>query len=109
MGERRGSPRDVPGRTGDTMRAIYKYHFPFSDNFTLSLPKNHQIVHVEMQSGEPTMWVLLDPNDNVRGSSYAVVGTGRSIPDAYSYIDTFQQPPFVSHLFAAGEPRRSAN
>jgi len=84
------------------MKKIYKYKFHITDDFTIDLPIEHQILDVQVQDAKPTMWVLLNPDDKPTSTNFCLIGTGNPIDrnmDDYIYIGTFQHGPFVWHLF----------
>ena len=77
---------------------IWKYPFAIDDEFDLSLPFGARILMVEVQGGGPCLWALVDAENAEEVRRFSIVGTGHPAP-ARGYIDTFQQPPFVWHLF----------
>lgn len=84
------------------MKTIYKYPVPLTDDFTLDLPKGAKVLTVQMQHGEPQLWVLVDPENYTVKRSFRLVGTGHSVPTVgIWYINTFQldNGSVVFHLF----------
>lgn len=81
-------------------QVIYKYYVSLGP-FSHRMPKGARILCVQMQDGVPQIWALVDPNVGNERRDFAVIGTG--ISDATlsksQYIGTFQDPPFVWHLF----------
>lgn len=78
---------------------IYKYMItPILD---LELPKDAKILAVQIQRGEPQMWVLHDPFAEKTTRKFVAVGTGAYFEsDNLNYIGTFQLPTgLVYHLF----------
>ncbi len=84
------------------MKTVYKYPLTLESRLVISLPEDHQIVHVEAQCDEPMVWVLLDSDAPKRPFQYALVGTGHPVPDEYVHVRSFQQfdGMLVWHLFA---------
>jgi hypothetical protein len=81
------------------MKTIFKIAFDVTDYFTIPVPDGAAIVHVDAQAGIPTMWVHVDTSAPVVERNFAVVGTGQRVAPSWTYIETFQMPPFVWHLF----------
>lgn len=83
-------------------RAIYKYRFEISDDVRIELPAGAEVLHAEMQHGEPTLWVKVNPKAVKIVRFFRVVGTGQLFDDdRLTHVATFQQPPFVWHMFEA--------
>lgn len=79
---------------------IWKYTFEIADSFFLSLPAGARILHAECQQGAPTLWALVDPDAELRARKFRIIGTGHPIDQkGLTHIATFQQQPFVWHLF----------
>jgi hypothetical protein len=83
------------------MNRIYKYPFAVSDAVDVRLPDGAEILHVECQNGEPCIWALIDPARAHHVRRFRVIGTGHDIVSlkGLTFVATFQQPPFVWHLF----------
>lgn len=84
------------------MQTIYKY--PVMPETTLQLPSTATVLTVQMQHGNPHMWVLLDPEAPTQSRHFRIYGTGHPIPDtvtAATYVGTFQleQGTLIFHLF----------
>ena len=88
-------------------RVIWKYEIPIADEFTLKLPHEAKIIHIDIQRGRPQMWVLVDPTEELTEYQFIVLRTGQPIPtDKYpSYKGTFQSPigDEVFHVFEVYE------
>jgi len=84
------------------MKRIYKYPVPLTDDFTLALPRNAQILTVQMQHEKPQLWALVDPAVSNVERNFIVRGTGHPVDDeGLEYINTFQlaNGTLVFHLF----------
>lgn len=82
------------------MRTIYKYPFKVADDITIEMPVGAVILHAEVQAGTATMWAQVDPRAVKTYRRFRVIGTGHPFdPDRLTHVGTFQQPPFVWHLF----------
>ena len=82
------------------MQTIYKYPFEVKNEFTLAMPEGAQVLTVQLQGETPCIWAMVDHDTPMIERTFAVFGTGHPLPKKKSmYISTFQQPPFVWHLF----------
>lgn len=83
------------------MRTIHKYRVPITDTFSIAMPAGAELLSVQMQGPQPCLWALLDNDEPMtQQRHFVVIGTGNPVPKAaLKYIGTFQQPPFVWHLF----------
>jgi hypothetical protein len=83
------------------MAAIYKWTLQPLGQTELFMPANAQVLTVQIQDGNPQMWVKLDPTQPMISRMFYVYGTGHHIPDdpRLIYIATFQMDPFVFHVF----------
>jgi len=88
------------------MKRICKYELPIrgGEKLDLELPQGASIVHVERQNDIPCMWVLFTPGTRkpfaTERRRFYLVGTGDwPMPDTWEYRATWQEPPFVWHLF----------
>lgn len=79
---------------------IWKYPFEIADRFVLQLPQGARVLSVELQDEQPCLWAMVNAESTEELRRFALVGTGHLLPNGIStYIATFQQPPFVWHLF----------
>ncbi len=82
---------------------IYKFPFKIADRITIMLEDNARILHVEMQGETPCLWALVDGDAPASPWHFRIIGTGHPIRHeegaGLEYVATFQQPPFVWHLF----------
>lgn len=82
-------------------KRIYKYPVKHGA-FLVKMYKGAEILCVQMQNGAPQMWALVDIEAKEEEHGFVVFGTGSNIheyPPRTKYIGTFQDPPFVWHLF----------
>lgn len=80
--------------------AIYKYPFAPVDSFAIDMPAPAEVLHVDCQRGQPCMWVLVWPDGETVTRRFRLVGTGHEFDSkSLRYLATFQQSPFVWHLF----------
>ncbi len=85
-------------------RVIHKYPIPFRGPgaFNLLLPRDASALCVQLQHGQPQVWVWLDQNDPMQESrTFHVVGTGQPVElrKPWRYVSTWQDGPFVWHMF----------
>lgn len=81
---------------------VYKYPFDVADAFVIQMPVGAQVLKVEQQNGTPTLWALVNPRAVEVTRRFRIVGTGHPFDaDRLTFIATWQQPPFVWHLFEA--------
>jgi hypothetical protein len=85
------------------MKTIYKYPLSVSDKQTIKMPVGAQILTVQVQESAPCIWALVESEKEDEDRYIEIFGTGRQIHvdmgiDRY-YIGTFQQGPFVWHVF----------
>lgn len=77
---------------------IWKYPLETTGPFELSLPYGAEILTADVQGEQPCLWALVDAENTEETRRFAIVGTGHPAP-VRGYLCTFQQPPFVWHLF----------
>ena len=82
---------------------IWKYEIPIQDFFEIEMPKDSEVLCVQVQGGKPCIWVrVIDPGSLTEKKAFAIVGTGQGFNDnEYFYVGTFQQLDgyLVWHLF----------
>ena len=84
------------------MKKIFKY--VLTDDSCL-FPINAKPLCVQLQNGRPTVWAEVDPEDpDKRNKRFFIIGTGHEIPFLnLEYVGTFQQEPFVWHVYVEAE------
>jgi hypothetical protein len=81
------------------MKTIYKYPIDMGGTI-VSLPEGHQIVKVDVQrESGPCFWAIVDTDKPMKEHAFIVLGTGHMFLKEMEYIGTWQEPPFVWHLF----------
>lgn len=88
------------------MRTIFKYPFEIEDEFRLELPFGAKFLSAEIQQnggglGQPTMWAEVESDNTTSPRYFAIRGTGHALDFGRPafFLATFQQGPFVWHLF----------
>ncbi len=83
---------------------IWKYSVPFAGEFTLDMPKGAEVLTLQLQEGEPVMWVAVDPDAEKEEIKFSLIGTGHAVDFELiqsNYIGTYQElgGKLVWHLF----------
>lgn len=82
---------------------VYKYELEITDEQTIRLPFDAEILTVQMQGIRCYLWALVDPCNELNDRVICIYGTGNPIPDKIrlKYINTFQIPHLglVFHAF----------
>lgn len=82
---------------------IYKYPLSLLEAVTHHLPAGYRLRHVGHQDGEPMLWVEGDPSTISKPVTFAVLGTGKLIPGNWEWVGTYQEGPYVWHVFKVNE------
>lgn len=86
-------------------KRIYKYALrPFSMAFEVEMPKDADVLTVQVQYGEPHIWAIVDPDEPPETRGFVLRGTGHGLKgNEGRYVGTFQLEggAFVGHLFEA--------
>lgn len=87
------------------MRTVYKYELaePLAAEQTLMMPRHAEPVHVEVQGDRVCLWACVDTAELPEARRFLLTGTGQPVPAGWKYAATWQQPPFVWHLWEAIE------
>ena len=97
------------------LQKVFKYPVPTTDTFTILMPKDAQILTVQVQNpttGAVCMWVLVDVDVPQEFRHFRLVGTGYPILESIiKYIGTFQvnDGQLVFHLFEIVKENANAN
>lgn len=89
------------------IKRIFKYRTSFEDRFTIVMPKNAEIlsVQIDKKDNAPYIWVLCNPINELEERYFEVYGTGHDIycdmGIERKYIGTYQyqKGEFIGHLF----------
>ncbi len=82
------------------MSTVYKYPFQVDDDVRIDMPIGAEILLIETQNGVPTIWAQVNPKATYVTRRFRVVGTGHPFEsDRVKHVGSFQQPPFVWHLY----------
>jgi hypothetical protein len=84
-------------------QTVWKYTLQADDIVELDLPLGAKPLSIQEQNGEPQLWVLVNPNEQVYEKRvFRLSGTGHPITNEnLQFIGTFQLygGSFVGHLF----------
>ncbi len=78
-------------------KTIWKYPLDFPE-CTIAIPKGGRIVYVDLQGGEPMLWIEVIPGVKLDLRRFIVYGTGHLIPNHHKHVGSYQMPPFVWHI-----------
>lgn len=83
------------------MYIVYKYPISIDDYQEIKLPKDYEILCVQVQNNEPFIWVKVNPINSLEIVNFRLSGTGHIIKEQNTkYIGTFQIGlTLVFHLF----------
>ena len=83
------------------MQTIWKYPLPFpAEDAIILMHQGARILALQLQNDIPTLWVELDPALPLITRHFRFYGTGHELSERRSaYVGTFQQPPFVWHVY----------
>jgi hypothetical protein len=74
------------------MKTIWKFELHTTGQQLFDVPADSQILTVQMQNGTPCIWLMVDPDSELReGLTIEIFGTGHPMHDAErEYIGTYQ-------------------
>jgi hypothetical protein len=82
-------------------RRVWRFRVPVADATTLEMPKGAEVLTVQLQRGEPTLWAACDPEVATETRHFRWVGTGHPFDGPALYVGTvqFSGGSLVFHLF----------
>lgn len=85
---------------------IYKYPLTL-DGFSeeIEMPLGARILTLQTQGDIPTLWAIVDPRELMETRLFGAIGTGHPVPANGSYVGTWQDGPYVWHLFEITEDK----
>ncbi len=82
---------------------VYKYELNTSslgEPFPVEMPVSARILRVGLDPrGKACVWALVDPDAPNYGQMFVIYGTGHEVNPIHDYVDSFNDGPFVWHLF----------
>ena len=81
------------------MKTIFKY--PLDTRYSLLIPKDAEVLTVQVQNGHPYIWALIDTDKPEEYRTFYLYATGAPIDTGSknTYIGTYQSDGYVWHLF----------
>ena len=89
----------------DMALTIWKYKIPLTDEFSLDMPGDPQMLTVQVQPQQGIMlWALVDPRRSNQTRHFRLAGTGHPIdyePHDLRFVGSFQleEGALIFHLF----------
>jgi hypothetical protein len=81
-------------------KTIWKFPVEITDVQTINAPRGAEPLSVQLQGGQPCIWMLVDPTSPKAPYTVRCVGTGHPTKvEAGAFIDTVQVGPLVFHFF----------
>ena len=74
------------------MKKVFNYKLPLGNQRSVEMPVGAEILHMDMQAGEPTMWAMIDSGSAIEERRFHVIGTGWDIPGHTVYRGTIVDP-----------------
>ncbi len=85
------------------MQQIWKFPL-LSAAEAIKIPRGARILDVQLQNDRPCLWALVTPAAELVARAIHICGTGSDLlGGTENYLATFQQGPFVWHVFDGGE------
>jgi len=84
------------------MKTIWKFKFEINDNFELSMPKNAEILTIQIQNNIPCIWAIIDSDQLSEIRYFELYGTGHLLKESKKkYIGSFRMynDSLIFHLF----------
>ena len=86
------------------MFKVFKYPIDVTDDQTIVLPPDAELLKIMVQHDVPCMWVRVDTSKAVVPWEFKLVGTGHPAPsyETHIYVDSFmiEDGALVFHLFS---------
>lgn len=65
----------------------------------VEMPAGARIILVDRQHGVPTLWVEVGLADDMERRLFVLYGTGQRIDDNHEWVGSYQDPPYVWHVY----------
>jgi hypothetical protein len=85
------------------VKTIWKFQMP-GPHAVIDMPVGAKVVRVARQGAAICLWAIVESDNALEKRLFATVGTGHAIPLDGRYLGTWDDGPFVWHLF---EPTQS--
>jgi len=86
-------------------KVIWKFPLELTEIQEFPMPKDAQVLTLQMQNGIPCLWFMVGQDaSETQTRTFEIHGTGNPFVleekgVERGYIGTFQQPPYVWHVF----------
>lgn len=81
-------------------RTLFKYPIPRNrPKFSVLLPVGFRFARVNFQGEQLMMWADVDRDAKQEQYDFQCFGTGQDIPEHAKYLTSYDDGPFVFHLF----------
>ena len=85
------------------MKTIWKFSLEIKDEQEVLIPKKSKFLSLIEQSGIPTIYYLVNPDNLKEHKRFIILGTGHVHTDndlnGLVFLGTVNCPPFVWHVF----------
>jgi len=83
------------------VRTIWKFPIPIQDQFTIEMPRDAEILHVDTQNNSGCLWVRVVPERTTEVRRFILRRTGHSMYEDCSHIGSFilNDGALAFHLF----------
>ncbi len=90
------------------MKTIWKFPMP-APRCVIDMPAGAQVIRVSRQPpSNICIWAIVESDNATEKRLFAAVGTGHAIPLDGRYLGTWDDGPFVWHLFEPSQSDRGA-
>lgn len=87
------------------MNVVYKYPIRIADTQEISMPQGAEIIRVDHDPhGFTCIWAIVNPDNKPQLKSIYIRGTGQPLPEDVKYFASFNEGPFVWHVFLPSLP-----
>jgi len=81
-------------------KTIWKFPLNVMPSQWITVPSDSKALSIDVQSGVPCLWMLLDPNAPTTARKIHCFGTGQDVDAAHDqFIGTVLVGPYVWHYF----------
>jgi hypothetical protein len=80
------------------MKTIWKFEMP-GPACVIDMPVGAQVIRIARQGAAICLWAIVESDNALEKRVFATIGTGRPIPLDGRYLGTWDDGPFVWHLF----------
>ena len=82
------------------MKTVWKYRLDLLDGQqVIKMPKGAQVLSVDMQHDQPTLWAEVDSEAPMEPRYFQVHGTGHPIANGGVFVGSAVGVPFVWHIY----------